>query len=119
VSEVVDIGDLADDLSAQIQRAEDTVRALGFRVRATTSMGRGKQLAFGKFSGGWGLRILDDGKETDVLSASMGDRVVIAHALPALVEELRKTQEHSKASVRDATSHLSAFLDKLESEAAR
>jgi hypothetical protein len=124
------IGVLTDELTRQLERAQDAIRRRMFAVSAGVVLrcgvdeeGAGKwqeSLCFGKLGGEWQLYVqsgfTDDPQsltKIDLSKANLDTRLLAARKIPVLVQALEAVQADRVDEITSAVRDLSSFVDRL------
>lgn len=107
-----DLSTTTDALNEKLSAAEKTLQAMALGVEGSTLLYGKTRLTFGKKAGSWRLLVLRENESEPVilLSASREDRIRSAHALGALLEDMKQRSDAERSIVDSAMKNVDAFL---------
>lgn len=109
------LGQLADELTRALVRAETVIRGRGYGVPAESLIEPGLWLVFGKYDGRWELYLRNDsGDVRELDDATIHVRRLACAAIPGLVQKLEIAANEQLAGMRQEIAELNAYLDRLQ-----
>lgn len=108
-----DVAAATELLNTRLLDAQVRLAALGIGTTAAIKIDDDLELSFSKRGGTWKLNIQNTSETRDLLSGSKRERVLAAHALPALLAALRENAVTHLADLKSASDAVEAFLATL------
>lgn len=107
-----DLSTATDALNEKLASAEKALQAMVLGVEGSTLLYGKTRLTFRKKAGSWRLLVLRENESEPVilLSASREDRIRSAHALGALLEDMKQRSAAERSIVDSAVQNVDAFL---------